>query len=288
MADVDDNGAGGGDGTDNLTVQFVNPDGTFKEGWQEAYVPEDFRGLGVYKSVTDLKTAMAQLGNLEKLKGRQGKGVMPLTADSTPTERDLFYAAIGRPAKPEDYKIDVPKEAAEFYTEPLLKETREALHGAGLTQAQVAAVMALDAKRLVAGAKSLEGAQAAAKVEAETALREKWGVAYDERLAVANRMVEENVADGEDKASLLEVVGNSPAVAMFLAEIGKKFMESRLPDADAGATGKKTPGEAKLEMDEKIAEQLRDPEMRYKNPAKFARLNKEIKALAEMSLAGQG
>jgi hypothetical protein len=267
---------------------FIAEDGTLKEGWLEALVPEDFRALGVYKTITDLPTAFKQLGNLEKLKGKQGKGLIPPSDDATPTERELFYNALGRPPKPEDYKIEIPKELAEFYDDGVIKETREALHAAGLTQKQVDAVMALDAKRLVAGAKQVQEEALAEKADAETALKAKWGAAYPERLHIANRMISENVADESEKERLLAVIGNDPYVADFLANIGKKFMEGTVIATEETGAGQMTPAEAKLKMQELIAERAADREMRMNNPAKYARLNREIERLARLSLAGQG
>ena len=269
-------------------ISFLESNGTFKEGWIDALVPEDFRALGVFKKFTDLPGALKQLGNLDKMVGKQGKGIIPPSDDATPTERELFYNALGRPPKPEGYKIEVPKELAEFYDDGVIKEGRETYHAIGLTQKQVDGLMALEAKRLVAGAKQVQDEVVAAKADAETALKTKWGAAYPERLHIANRMISENVADDANKERLLAVIGNDPYVADFLADIGKKFMEGKLIATDGTGAGQMTPAEAKLKMQELVAERAGDREMRMNNPAKYARLNREIERLAASSLAGQG
>jgi hypothetical protein len=264
---------------------FINPDGTFKPGWEKAYVPEDFQGLGAFKTFTDIKGAMKQLGNLERLRGKTGKGIMPLTAESTPTERELYYKAIGRPDTPAGYKIEIPKDLEGHYDPAVLEEAKGALHAAGLTQEQVAAVVALDAKRLKDGLAKREAQEKADHDAAEKALRVKWGAAYDARLHVANRMIEENVA-AADKPMLLEAIGNNPAVADFLATIGKKFMEDTPPREGAAAAGAMTPAEAKLRSQEIGRELVATPNMRYDNPSKYARLNKELDEATKASLAG--
>lgn len=266
-------------------VTFVNPDGTFKDGWQDKFIPEDFRPLGVYKTVTDVPSAMKRLGELEKLRGKQGKGIMPLTPDSTPTERDLFYKALGRPDKPDDYKWEAPKELAQYYPAETLKDAMGELHKAGLTQEQVASVLALDVKRTQTGLESMQKAQEAAVEQATIALKAKWGEAYDERIHLANRMIAENVAEA-DRPAILEKIGNDPIVADFLATIGKKFTEGKIVNTDQ-APGKMTPAEAKLKMDELIGERLADMNMKSNNPAKFKRLSDEINRLAALAMAGQ-
>ena len=268
-------------------TSFLDEAGVLQEGWLEALVPEDFRGRRVFSTFTDVAGMMKQLGHLDLLVSRQGKGIMPLSEDATPTERELYYEALGRPKKADDYEIPTPEGLEDYYDEGLLKEAREALHGAGLTQAQVDAVMALDAKRITDGIAQSEQADDAARKEAEETLRKKWGDAYDERKALANRMIGENVA-AEDEEKVLEVIGNNPYVADFLANIGKKFMEGKLVTPDAVPEGAMTPAEAKLKMNELIAERAKEPNMRWENPAKYERMNKDIERLSAASLAGQG
>lgn len=216
-------------------VSFVNPDGTFRDGWKEAFVPEDFRGRKVFDIVTDLKTAMKQLGNQDLLISRQGKGIMPPPENATQTEKDMFYEALGRPNNFADYKVEVPDELREYYDEPLLNEAKEALHAAGLTQKQVDAVMALDMKRLVTGREQLAAREKAELEAAEKTLRAEWGDGYEARLHLANRVVSENTTE-EERPVVLEAIGNNPVVANFLANIGKKFMEGSLINADGSKT----------------------------------------------------
>jgi len=44
-------------------TSFVEDSGTFKEGWQDAYVPEDFRGRSIFNSVTSIQDVMKKMGN---------------------------------------------------------------------------------------------------------------------------------------------------------------------------------------------------------------------------------
>ena len=231
---------------------YINPDGTFKEGWIDAYVPEDFRQKPVYKTFTDVKGMMKQLGHQASLIGQQGKGIMPLPKDATPTERDLYFKALGRPATPADYTVEVPKGMEAYYADPMLADARTALHEAGLTQGQLNAVLALDAKRVAASVAHQETAAAEATQAAEAALRTKWGNAYDERLHMANRMISENVPEDRREAILAQI-GNNPDVADFLATIGKKFMEGTVANPDGGSASALTPAECENRARELMA-----------------------------------
>ena len=121
----------------------------------------------------------------------------------------------------------------------------------------------------------------------EAALRQQWGAAYDERLAAANRMIAENTTE-QNKPAILARIGNDPVVADFLATIAKKnFSEDTAPGHQETSTAL-TPGEAKLKMNELVAERAAQPNLRGDNPSKYTRLNQEIERLATLAAAGQG
>ncbi len=269
----------------DVVTQYLNPDGTFKDGWQ-SLAPEDFRGRTVYKGITGIKDLLKQVGHQASLIGRQGKGIVPPPADASPTEIEMFYEALGRPKTPTDYKVDVPKEMESFYDKTMLSEALSDLHKVGLTQKQVEAVMSLDAKRLKASVEASTAAATAQREAVESSLRAKWGNAFEERLHIANRVISENVAEA-DRPALLEAIGNNAVVAELLANVGKKFTEGKLVNTDAAST-KATPAEAKLKASEIAAELAREGDMKWNNPAKYARLNKELTQNIEASLAGQG
>lgn len=255
---------------------FVNPDGTFKEGWQEALVDETFRGRSVYSGLTDLKSVMKHIGNADTLIGR--KGLKAPDDNASPQEWDAYYKLVGRPDKPGDYKVEIPKEMESYYDQTLLDEAKAELHKAGLTQKQVAAVMALDGKRIRASLAQVQAQAESQRVEAEKTLRSEWGKAYDERLHNANRVIAENVSE-EDKPEILQAIGNNPKVAKLLASVGMKFMEHKVIQADS-ATHAMTPTEAKNRQNELIQQLVKTDSM---SPA-YKRLNAEIDELAKYIL----
>ena len=265
---------------------FVNPDGTLKEGWQ-SLVPEDFRQLGVFKTFSDLPGVFKQLGNLEKLRGRQGKGIVPPPDDATQTEKDMFFEALGRPKTPGDYRVEVPKELSEFYDKSDLDKVREKAHSAGLNQKQLDLLMAYDAERLADGVKQAAVEKEERLKASVQELEKRWGAAYPDRLETANLMVA-NYAPAQDKDEILRVCNNNPILTDFLSSIGKHFTEGKTAPAESAGNGRMTPGEAQARLGEISVELASDPNMRYGNAGKHARLLREQDRLARMTLAGQG
>lgn len=110
------------------------------------------------------------------------------------------------------------------------------------------------------------------------------GHAYDQRLHLANLMVNENSEEGEERDMILSVIGNNPIVADFLANIAKKFTEDK---AITGSMTTPTPTEAVAE-----AEKLRatpgylDGKLYASNPARHAEITKKIQELFKAAYPG--
>jgi len=217
-----------------IVRDFLEDDGTFKDGWADVLTPEDFRNAGdkiAYGAVGSVKDALKQLAHQNRLIQKQGKGVMPLGETPTPTEVEIYRRAMGIPDDPEGYNVQVPEGMADYYDADGFKETVAALHGANLTPAQVKAVMDIDVKRLKDGIEAQKTADAAARQETETVLKELWGDKFDTNLLLANRVIAENVAD-EDKEAVLAIIGNDVRVAALFAKLGEAFLEDTAVNTD--------------------------------------------------------
>ena len=212
-------------------TDFLNEDGTFKEGWLGALVPEDLRDRKVYKTTPDIRSALKLLAHQEKFLGSQGKGIMPLGEKPTPTDLEMYRKAMGIPETPDGYKVEVPEGLGDYYDETVMKETVKGLHALHLTPAQVSGVMALEAGRLRAGIKEQEESEANAHKETETVLREDWGEKFEENLRLANRVIAENVAE-EDKDEILALIGNNVKVSKLFAKLGEAYLEDRSVNTD--------------------------------------------------------
>lgn len=285
--------AGQGDGTQGAAgtpaavseiLNVIGPDGTLKEGWGDVLVPEEFRKpdstTKVYDGVSDLKGVFKMLGHQERLI-RADKIVVP-TEKSPPEVWEAYYRAGGRPDKPDGYVMEIPKGQEDYFNEALVAQAKTMFHDIGLNPKQAAALWEFEKKRLETGIAQMEAADAEEHKEAETALRTRWKTAYDERKHLANRMIEENVSDPEAKKALLDNYGNDPYFADFLATIGQKFMEHKIPPtAEAGALVEdeikkleSTPG-------------FMDGSLKAKNRAEHDRIMGELTRLYENKFPGE-
>lgn len=260
-------------GTPEGPQSFINEDGTLAEGWRDKYLPEDLRKEKIYDTIKDLPSAFKTLGHQAKLVGR--KGILLPTETSGQSEWDTFHEALGRPKTAEEYVMDVPEDYKDDFSEELIGEARGMFHGLGFNQRQVDTLWKFEQKRVAATSKALDDFEEREKSEAETALRNKWGTAYDENMHLANRMISENATEGEQKDYLIAEYGNSPRFAEFLANIAKKFVEHKI------ITDIETPS---ADTEGKITELMNTPA--YKDPdfadrAEHKRVVDQVYALRE-------
>lgn len=260
-----------------------NNDGTPKEGYIQELVPEELRGQIVYSKCSNIKDAYKQLGELNRMISKKGV-IIPDPKTALPSEIDAFHRALGRPDKPENYKIEFTEDLKDFYEPKTIEQFKGVAHKLGLNPYQAQEIMNLKMELDKADIEFMQQDEIREKQETETALRNKWGSAYDTRLHLANYMVENNT-EGEQKAAILERIGNDPVVADFLATIAKKFVESGgLKDVEM--TNAMTPGEAESQMKEKIVEHQAHAKWKWDNPAGYKREEEEIDQLAKIAASG--
>jgi hypothetical protein len=281
--------APGGESAQEKPVElgsYVLPDGKLKDGWIDALVPEDFRNIGDYKTITDLPGLMKQLGNRARMAGKQGKGIFVPTEDSTSTEKDMFYEALGRPKTAAEYKMEAPAKLAQYFPKESIDAAKEVIHKIGLNQAQAAALMEYEVTRTEAGLEAQKAAEDQANADGLAEMQKRWGTALPERTQIVQNLLRDYMSP-QDKDKVEAAINKNPYIADLLSNIGKKFMEGKAPATDSSRESALTPGEAKAKMDELIAEQAANPTMRMNNPAKNNRMNEEIKRLAAMSVEGK-
>lgn len=272
---------------------FIGEDGSLKEGWQNSLVPEDYKEEQVFRDMaknpnTNIKDAFKMIGGLQKVIGK--KGIIPpsegTTPETNPAEWDAYYKALGRPEKPDGYKLEYPKDMPIPENEVVRKAFLEHSFKAGKSQAQVKAdydwynSLCKQELTLMAQAEKSEAE------EAERIIKEDSGDKYDERLHIANLTIEENTQgwSQERKDKFLKAINQSslkPYVMDMLANVGSKFMEHKGVPTNSETNTGMTPVEAKSRMDE-IARTLADTTLAYNNPALRDRLTKEMEGLARL------
>lgn len=193
------------------------------------------------------------------------KGVIPLKADASDEEFAKWegHAALGRPDKPEAYKIDVPEgtevtDALKGYHGAL----RPALHAAGLSQRQVDIVT--KAHNAFISEQVKGQAEAVAKIAetrqaTEAELRREWGNDYENKIETAKAVARQ--AGLAADADQLAAIADSPAFARLLVTAAGAI----LPDGELQGLGGVRPDAAKAEYD-KIMSDKNHPYFKADDP----------------------
>ncbi len=278
---------------------YINPDGTFKEGWQTQYVPSEVQGRNkmLWSGMHSMSDLIHQIHNQDQTISRQGKGIFPPGENANEVEVRAFHRAMGVPESPDGYTLNIPAEVQKYYQDAdLMKEAKVEFHKLGLTPKQFAGVMALDAARMKKAEEemksdpmsfyeeALELALPIMKQEGEAALRQKWGDNYDARLQLANAAITENTTEGDERNLLLERIGNDPLVADFIATIqSKHHTESHGVDTSLGN------GSRYMNTEQQIQALMKNPNYAdgKTNPAEHKRLVEEVSKLMAQKSGGK-
>jgi len=211
---------------------FIDEKGGFKPGWSKAYGLPDTLEAKFSSPEALLKSHVA----LEKMLGNQNKVAVP-GPNAMPEERAAFFKAIGRPDKPEQYGVTMPKTLpdgktpfpAELWNADRAAGFTKLAHELGLTKAQVESLSKFDLDLALKSHSSIAASQKAAIEAAVSNLKQAWGADYDANLALAERAAKSIGLSGADNPEL----ANNPAFIKAMAEVGKMLGEDRT----AGARG---------------------------------------------------
>lgn len=175
---------------------------------------------GKFKSMDDLvKAAMEADSKIG--------GMVSIPKDDAPeTEWRAFYAKLGVPEKPEDYKLNAEGLGL---SETQVDEIRKMAFGLNLTQKKAQELLRNASKSYTDLAKAYTERMRAVAKETEAAMKQEWGDKYSQNY---NLMVRAMRAAGDsDLMKELEDsgMGNSRAFARFLAKVGSMISEDTTP-----------------------------------------------------------
>lgn len=234
------NGNGGNPVEQTATQQAI------QAAQRPEWIPEKYWKAD--KNEPDLEGLGKGYINLEQLLGRE-KIPKPLS-DEDQEGWDRWYAASGRPDKPEAYEFKRPDRLPDGlgYDEELEADFRATAYGLGFNKKQATTLyekfVSNQVKRYDAYAKSKQQQRA----EAEAALQREHGAKYDAALQQA-KVAMANYADPEFRQYLEESgQGNDPRMVRFLMRIGKEMQ------GDTRALGKPQPQVNTADLERTIRE----------------------------------
>ena len=206
-----------------VSTGYIGDDGNFSEGWMEkSGVSEDMWNNPTLTSTKNVASMASQLINAQKMIGKQPNMAVLPSDQSTQVEWDEFHKACGRPDTPDEYTITHHEDVGESNME-MEAAFKNLAHSEGLRPETVQKLMELDDSRIMGMRQAMQEAEIQKTEDCTAVLQKQWGNAYDERLHLANRMIEENTTD-ETKDMLLGKIGSDPIVADFLANMAAKFV----------------------------------------------------------------
>ena len=164
---------------------YVNPDGTFAEGWANN-LPEDSAAykdtLSKYKSVPDMAKALANANALI------GKKLGVPNEKSSPEEVAAFRRSLGVPDSIEEYKF-APDALPEGMTwdDNNVKNYAEIAHKHNIPPSAMKALVTEHAKMEHFKMQGMQAQIEKQHVEAVNTLKKEWGVEFDKNIGLAKQ-----------------------------------------------------------------------------------------------------
>ena len=268
--------------------KVIGPDGKLLEGWKNM-LPEEIRGEQSLDMVTDFPGAFKQLVNAQKMIGKD-KIVKP-GPNATPSEKEAFQIALGRPQTKDGYKINLAPELAEGLD---LEASKDLALQFGFNQETFDRILEFRANEFAEAEATRLAQEKVEFEEAERIIVAQAGEALDEQRHLANSLIKQFVPEktmmpdgtivtGEEyEKRLVEALnGNKlrPYVFNFLANIQRSvFGQHSGPPAQDGQIS----GAMTVSMMESKANDLMlttgytSGEMKNSNPEGYKRLTAEI------------
>lgn len=219
-----------GQGTPPGSGGNQNPD------WRSS-LPEELRGEKVFESIKGKNWDEAgpvlakNYINAQRLVGAD-KLVLP-TDKSSPEEIQAFRAKLGVPAKPEEYTFKLPEGLAETSLDKArLDSWRKEMHEAGIPKAAAERLLSRYIADEHTTVQAIAQTKATEMKQHELALKQEFGVKFDEKVNYARLAVKEFGSDNLVQILDSTGLGSHPEVVKLFAAIGEK-----LGDDTARGTG---------------------------------------------------
>jgi len=174
-------------------------------------------------------------------------------------ELERVLSQLGRPKDSKDYKPSSTFKLPEglVLNEQLMGEFNARAHKAGLLPHQYAFVMDELASIMTKGSLAQKEKDESAFNEAALNLRNKWGLAYDEKSKTASSVLRNFAADEKQGLELVKKYGNDPLVIELLANIGSGLSEESLTRVNM-ISSMLTPEMAKAEIQKVRTERTKE------------------------------
>lgn len=251
--------------------------------WRSS-LPQEIRGEESLKNMLTVEAMAKSFVHAQKMIGAEK---VPLPGKhASESDWQQFFQKVGLPETVDKYEVTPPKDA-KFVDESLIKDLKPVAHKLGILPRQLSEVLNFYEER----SNKLTAAQAAnqeAALNTEIkALQTEWGKAYESRVALANRTLEEIGGPELMKYVSESGLGNDVKLVKLLGLVGEKlFREDGVPkDGTGGIPSVYDPATAR----EKATQITMDATHPYHNPEhpKHKEALKEVENLFAMAYPAQ-
>lgn len=211
-----------------LGDDWINEDGTFRQGWYQRFPEEIQIPLAQVKSVEDLAKGY---GNAQRLIGK--KGIFLPTEKSTPEEVADFRKAVGVPETPDGYHIkpDVIPDGL-TWNDDLPKPFLQVAHKHNVSDAAMKdfgkAFMQMEQLRLGVSTEMANAIVTRELQEGSAVLRSNWRDNYDQKILSVQQACALTGTDPKSKGF------RDPATVMCIARLADMISEDKLVSATGG------------------------------------------------------
>jgi len=289
MSKEDVNPGGNDAGTQDQDVQAGDqgiqdrkpelPEGSWLKG-----LPEDIREnshLTRYKSPEEAARGLIEAQNFIS----SSRPTVP-KEDAPPEEWDKFYNSLGRPEKPEGYKIAKPENLPEgfAYSEEIDQQWQVWAHQAGLTAKQFTAIREAYLTANVANFKEVLEQQGQREKQVTEVLEKEWKGKYRENLDLARKTAQRYIQDGADWEALAFALNNDERLVRIFCRMGQDLSEDTLRGGGTGRLQTSFKNQAEAKTAELIQIDYRKEPQRYKDvKAEVDELFKKAEAAGELT-----
>lgn len=219
-------------------------------------IPEEIRGHSSLSHITDVGALAKSYVHAQRMIGAD-KVAIP-GQHATEDDWNEVYQKLGRPDSADGYDLEVRHLAeGQEADEQSLNWFKDVAFKAGLTPSQAQVLMDSYNQMSSENINSM-GIDAEARVQdAEKQLRQEYGNAFDDRMALGSALLDEFGGGELSEIELADgtLLGDNPEVVKFLVSVGS-FMKDKIGEdtlAGAKGSGALDPSEAKAKLDELTA-----------------------------------
>ena len=230
----------------NNILQFIQPDGTLKDGWHET-IPDLPPSLKKFQSFEGLAKSYV---NLESMLGK-GDKIPVLSEASSPEEVALFRSKMGIPEDPSGYELAKPEGVPDEIWDPeSLGEFTKLAHDLALSPNQAQKLAEWEATRQSSAFENVKTDVLKSRDEASAALKEEWGAEYQSKLNDAEKGAAAAGLSPEVLKGTPEM-SNNPHFIKAMAYFGAQIKEKPTVQirTNAGHLSINTPAAAQAEID---------------------------------------